>query len=246
MTPDTHNPSPAVPAAAREPEPRSTPDVEEIVAFLDCAERPSAAGYRAATALLQRHGSGRGALFLVLRGLERLEGSLTGFVLGLESILRTSTRPVVLGDPSGLAPLILASSERDRRIRPLPVPRQPGRVLIVNGSPSAGGLLATVLEAYGRACTLVHTGIDARAALAVEPFDLILLDLDLPGLQAYAVAGLLNSQRSPAVRIAVTGSDEVWNLETAVRYGLRRILSKPYSAAEIVALTAEAAASRGF
>jgi CheY-like chemotaxis protein len=242
MTPEIRDP--AIPGV-REPESRSSPDLEETVAFLECGGRTSAQGYSALTALLHGSAGNRGALFLIVRHLERIDGSLTGFVLGLESILRTSSRPILLGDPSGVAPLVLTCSERDRRIRPIRVYEGRGKMLIVNPSPAAGAILCAVLEAFGRTCTLVHTGIDARAAIAASDFDLVLLDLDLPGLQSYAVAELLKSRTSPPIQIAVTGNDEVWNLENSVRYGFRRILSKPYSVAELVSLADGAALKSG-
>jgi len=242
MTPDTRT---SAPAPAREPESRSTPDVEETVAFLDCADRNTSDTYRAATTLLHRQRAGRGPLFLIVRHLERIAGSLTGVVLGLEAILRASPRPVLLGDPSGLIPLVLASSDLDPRLRVLSVPPGSGPVLIVSPSESAGGLLGAVHEAFGRPCTIVHTGIDARAAVAAHRFDAVLLDLDLPGLQSYRVADALKARSSAVGPIALTGNDDVWNLETRVRYGFRRILSKPYSVAEMLVLVAGATAGRG-
>jgi CheY-like chemotaxis protein len=246
MIPDARGstPSPAAPSV-RDLESRVSTDVEELVVFLDCAGRKTSDAYRSATALVARSPAGRGPLFLILRHLERIDGPITGFVLGLEAILRTSTRPVLLGDPSGVAPLVLASSERDRRIRPLSLPAGPGKVLIVIPSSAAAGLLAAVLEAFGRTCAVVHTGIDARAAIAAERFDAVLLDLDMPGLQGYGVAELLRAQARTTVPVALTGNDDVWNLETLVRYGFRRILTKPYSVAETAGLVAGATAGRG-
>lgn len=111
-------------------------------------------------------------------------------------------------------------------------------MLVVNPIPAAGAILCAVLEAYGRTCTLVHTALDARAAIGASGFDLVLLDLDLPGLQSFAVAELLKSRPAPPIQIALTSSEEVWNLENSVHYGFRRILPKPYSVAEIVGLVA--------
>ena len=233
MTQETRDPAIST---VRELESRSSPDLEETVAFLECGGRTSAQCYRGVTALLNRSSGARGALFLIVRHLERIDGSLTGFVLGLESILRTSSRPVLLGDPSGVAPLVLTCSERDRRIRPIRAYEGRGSILLVNPSPAAGAILAAVLEAFGRTCSLVHTAIDARAAIAATEFDLVLLDLDLPGLQSYAVAELLKSRPRPPTQIAVTGNDDVWNHENSVRYGFRRILSKPYSVPELLGL----------
>jgi CheY-like chemotaxis protein len=106
--------------------------------------------------------------------------------------------------------------------------------LLVNPSPAAGSILRAVLEAFGRTCTLVHTALDATAAIDARTFDSVVLDLDLPGRQSYAVAEFLKSRPSPPIQIAVTHHDEVWNLENKVRFGFRRILSKPYSVAELL------------
>jgi CheY-like chemotaxis protein len=235
MTPETRDPAIS---KVRELETRSSPDFEETVAILECSGCTSAQAYRGVNALLNPTASNRGALFLIVRHLDRIEGSLTGFVLGLEAILRASSRPVLLGDPSGVAPLVLSCAEREPLIRPLRVSERRGRMLVVNPIPAAGAILCAVLEAYGRTCTLVHTALDARAAIGASGFDLVLLDLDLPGLQSFAVAELLKSRPAPPIQIALTSSEEVWNLENSVHYGFRRILPKPYSVAEIVGLVA--------
>ncbi|HVR87620.1 MAG TPA: response regulator [Planctomycetota bacterium] len=233
MTPKTQDQARLI---GRESDSGSSPDLEETVAFLECRGRTSAQGYQGLTALLHRSAGSARLLCLIVRDLDRIEGSLTGFVLGLESILRASSRPVLLGDPSGVAPLVLSFSERDRRIRPIRASGSRGKILMVHPSPAAASLLRAVLEAFGRTCTLVHTAQDARAAIAASPFDSVLLDLDLPGRQSYAVAELLKVLPTPPIQIGLTRRDEVWNLENTVRFGFRRILSKPYSVAELLSL----------
>jgi CheY-like chemotaxis protein len=236
--PDGGSPSEAATVPASEP--AWSPDLEEMVAWLDCEGSSPPRAFRAVEALLRSVGSRRGDLFLILRHLEKVDGSLTGFILGLEAILRHSPAPVILGDPSGVAPLVLSCLENDPRLRLAPRTERARRILIIDPSPAPAAILRTVLGMFGHACTLVHSAVDARRQVPFEAYDLVLLDLEFPKMQSFAIAQILVSQRSPAVLIGLTEREDVWNPENSRRYGFRRILSKPYSALEILEMASGA------
>src|SRR5215471_560725 len=130
QNPDAGSPSEAATVPASEP--AWSPDLEEMVAWLDCEGSSPSRAYRAVEALLRSVGSRRGDLFLILRHLERVDGSLTGFILGLEAILRHSPAPVILGDPSGVVPLVLSCLDNDPRLRLAPRTERPRRILIID------------------------------------------------------------------------------------------------------------------
>ncbi len=230
--PDGGSPS----EAATVPAPSWSPDLEEMVAWLDCEGTTSFHAYRAVEALLRSIEGRRGNLFLILRHLEKVDASLTGFILGLEAILRHSPAPVILGDPSGVVPLVLSCAEDDPRLRLAPRTERARRILIVDPSPASSVILRSVLGMFGHVCTLIHSAADARRQIPDEEHDLVLLDLEFPKLQSFAIAQHLASRRSPAMLIGLTEREDVWNPENSRRYGFRRILSKPYSTVEILEL----------
>ena len=215
-------------------QPASSPDLEEVVAWVECSGTSSRQVYRAVEALLRRVSGKRGDLFIILRHVERIDGSLTGFVLGLESILRHAHLPVILGDPSGVVELVLSAPAADPRLRLVPSARRPRRVLIADPSPDSPAILRTVLVMFGHACTHIQSPVEARQAIPYSDHDLVLLDLEFPRLQSFTIAHLVATQRSSATLVGLTEREDVWNPENSRRYGFRRILSKPYSAVEIL------------
>jgi CheY-like chemotaxis protein len=215
-------------------EPASSPDLEEVVAWVECGQTGTRQIYRVVEALLRRVAGKRGDLFLILRHVERVDGSLTGFVLGIESILRQAGMPVILGDPSGVVPLVLPCPTDEHRLRLIPSSRLRRRVLIADPSPDSPAILRTVLGMFGHECTHVQSPVDARRAVPDSDHDLVLLDLEFPRMQSFAIAQMLAARRTPPTLVGMTEREDVWNPENSRRYGFRRILSKPYSAVEIL------------
>lgn len=215
----------------------SSEDLVEAVAWLDCEGNPSAVLYRQVERLIQSAPAHKDVLFLILRRLERIEGSLTEFVGVLETILRTAPMQVVLGDPSGFVTLVLAYLDRDPQVRvfrPEPEQRDPQPALIVDSSKSSGELLGQVFSDFGRPSALAHTAADARKAITNLRFGLVLLDLDLPRMQSFDLAGLAKERQRGTTMVGMTAAEEPWAEENSARYGIRRIVPRPASILDLL------------
>ena len=82
------------------------------------------------------------------------------------------------------------------------------RVLIVDDEPLARGRLRRLLEREGvRDVEECRTGEQAVAALEADPFDLVLLDVQMPGMDGFAVVEAVGVERMP-VTVFVTAYDE--------------------------------------
>ncbi len=90
---------------------------------------------------------------------------------------------------------------------PEAAPQHVLRVLVVDDSQDAAWSLAVVLKLWGHECDVAHNGPAAIAAALASPFDLILLDIGLPGMSGYQVAERLrNEPLTPRpMLIALTG-----------------------------------------
>lgn len=215
----------------------SSTGLAEAVAWLECGGRSTAVLYREVEGLIQSAPAHQEGLFLILRHLDRVEGSLTGFIAVLETILRTSPVQVVLGDPSGYVTLVLAYLDREpqfRVFRPDPELRDPRPALIVEPARPAAELLGKVLGTFGRPCMLAHAAVDARKALGHDSYGLVLLDLDLPRMQSFGIAELVKARQPSATIVGITSAEEPWAPENSARYGIRRILAKPASILELL------------
>ena len=84
-----------------------------------------------------------------------------------------------------------------------------GRVLVVDDDPDIAEFLVQLLSNSGSQVTISRNGLDALDAVAIEPPDLVLLDLGLPGLNGLEVCRKLKAD--PITRLVpiliLTGSE---------------------------------------
>jgi len=118
------------------------------------------------------------------------------------------------------------------------------RILIIEDESELARHVSRALTRNGH---LVSTSADGgeglRAALAAAP-DLIVLDLNLPGLDGLAVLAALRAASSPARVIILTARSEVEHRVKGLKAGADDYLAKPFSLDELVARV-EAMGRRG-
>lgn len=117
------------------------------------------------------------------------------------------------------------------------------RVLIVDDNEDAATLLAEALELRG--CE-VKVAFDAAAALrlaSVGTFDLALLDIGLPVMDGYELAGRLRELGHHAPLLALTGYGQPSDTQRAMDAGFQRHLVKPVDLAELDGLAERLSAS---
>src|SRR5437868_13655868 len=66
-------------------------------------------------------------------------------------------------------------------------------ILVVDDDPFIGSLLLRGLEPEGFRVRVVHDGLEALDQVRLQPPDLILLDIDLPGMQGDDICRRLKS-----------------------------------------------------
>jgi len=121
------------------------------------------------------------------------------------------------------------------------------RVLLVEDNPDACATLADILTTQGHDVTCAQDG-HAGLALALDrPWDVIVCDIGLPGLDGFALMGRLRTQqkdgREPDRRpyaIALTGYGQPDDEARGLAAGFDRYLVKPVGAQALLALVAEA------
>jgi two-component system, OmpR family, KDP operon response regulator KdpE len=108
------------------------------------------------------------------------------------------------------------------------------RVLVVDDEPQICRALRLVLRANGYDVSEVGTGEGALDALAVQPFDLMILDLMLPDMDGVEVCRRLREwSRLPVVVLSAHGEEEV--KVRALDEGADDYVTKPFSAPELLA-----------
>ena len=115
-----------------------------------------------------------------------------------------------------------------------------GRILIVEDEDIVRQLLSGLLSEEGYAVDAVGSGEEALKALDRELYDLVLLDLNLPGMQGMSVLGAAPALQTDAHFIVMTAFGSVDNAVEAMKLGAYDFVAKPFRTEELL-LTLERA-----
>ena len=113
-------------------------------------------------------------------------------------------------------------------------PAQAPGVLVVDDDPQIGELLGGYLGTRGFRVGTAANGAQMRERLQREPFDLVLLDLGLPGEDGLHLTGWLREHWHGAI-IIVTGRGEAVDRVVGLELGADDYVAKPFDLREILA-----------
>ncbi|HEV8662643.1 MAG TPA: HD domain-containing phosphohydrolase [Candidatus Methylomirabilis sp.] len=116
-------------------------------------------------------------------------------------------------------------------------PEPAGRILVVDDNLQARELLRAALTAEGYAVTLAEGGEEALAKVAEEVPELILLDINMPGLNGYEVCGRLKGTEATRLIpiIFLTSMSDLEDKLRGIEVGADDFLTKPFRKVELLA-----------
>jgi two-component system nitrogen regulation response regulator NtrX len=117
------------------------------------------------------------------------------------------------------------------------------KILIIDDEASIRSTLSNILSDEGHRTTLCESGEEGIAQFAREEFDLIILDLWLPGIDGLAVLERLKTAGAPPI-IVISGHGNVDAAVRATRLGAYDFLEKPLSLERILLTVNHALADR--
>jgi two-component system, OmpR family, response regulator len=109
------------------------------------------------------------------------------------------------------------------------------RVLVVEDEPKMATLVARGLREEGHAADVAARGEDALWMANAAPYDAIVLDVMLPGLDGFATCRQLREQGVWAPVLMLTARDAVGDRVDGLDAGADDYLLKPFSFAELLA-----------
>jgi len=109
------------------------------------------------------------------------------------------------------------------------------RILLVEDDPSLGDGLSIGLRQVGHAVDWVRDGVAADLALKTEEFDLLVLDLGLPGLEGMTVLQRLRGRGQALPVLILTARDATHVKVQALDAGADDYLVKPIDLDELAA-----------
>ena len=111
---------------------------------------------------------------------------------------------------------------------------QRSKLLVVDDEPGVRTSLEGILEQEGHLVTTAASGEEALAAMDRDVFDLILVDLKMPGMDGLEVMAAAKGIMPDTVVIILTAYGTVDSAIDALRQGAHDYLLKPCSVQEIV------------
>jgi DNA-binding response OmpR family regulator len=109
------------------------------------------------------------------------------------------------------------------------------RILIVDDELRLSRHVSTALIEAGHDPVSVHDGETALGAAMETAFDLIVLDVGLPGLDGFQVLRKLRAQKNSARVLMLTARGELNDRLTGLQLGADDYLPKPFAMQELVA-----------
>jgi DNA-binding response OmpR family regulator len=110
---------------------------------------------------------------------------------------------------------------------------RPLRILIVEDETAIAGAVKTALTADGHAADVVGDGRLALDWAEAYTYDLVILDVILPGLDGFATCSALRSRGSSSAILMLTALDDVQDRITGLDRGADDYLAKPFSMDEL-------------
>jgi two-component system OmpR family response regulator len=109
------------------------------------------------------------------------------------------------------------------------------RVLVVEDEPKMAALVARALREEGHAADLAQRGEDALTMAQLAPYDAIVLDVMLPGIDGFETVRRLRERKTWTPVLMLTARDAVADRVGALDGGADDYLTKPFSFAELLA-----------
>ena len=104
------------------------------------------------------------------------------------------------------------------------------RILVVDDDDAVRGVVKAVLERAGYQIVTASNGPDAIALVRAQAVDLVLLDIEMPGMNGFDVCGLLRAD--PVLRaipvMMMTGRPIIGVLEKVQAVGAVEFIPKPF------------------
>jgi DNA-binding response OmpR family regulator len=107
------------------------------------------------------------------------------------------------------------------------------KILIVDDEPAIRSFLSDALSGQGRQVATADSGEEALAQVAVDEYDLVMLDLKMRGMGGMAVLGELRAQWPDTAVIVLTAHASLETAVEALRRGADDYLLKPSGIVEL-------------
>jgi DNA-binding response OmpR family regulator len=109
------------------------------------------------------------------------------------------------------------------------------RVLVIEDEPRLARHITTALMRHNHEASTQYDGAEGLRAALLDSPDLMVLDLNLPGLDGFSVLARLREAQCPARVLILTARGQVEDRVKGLKAGADDYLAKPFSMDELIA-----------
>lgn len=109
------------------------------------------------------------------------------------------------------------------------------RVLVVEDEKKTASFIRKALQSEGYAVDMLHDGAEALVAVGNAPFDVVVLDVMLPGRDGLSVVRQMRERRIATPVLLLTARGEVSEKVEGLNAGADDYLPKPFALEELIA-----------
>ncbi|OGQ92527.1 MAG: two-component system response regulator [Deltaproteobacteria bacterium RIFOXYC2_FULL_48_10] len=106
-------------------------------------------------------------------------------------------------------------------------------ILVVDDEPMIRDLLEQTLQKTGHACSFADNGETALEKIKTAPYDVVVTDIDMPGMDGIELAKIIKSDFSADV-IVMTGQIRSYQYDEIISLGASDFVEKPFSPREMI------------
>ena len=108
------------------------------------------------------------------------------------------------------------------------------RVLVVEDMPRYANRIAEGLRDQGMAVDVAYDGLEAASKVNLNPYDVVLLDRDLPGIHGDQLCQIITHSEDPPMILMLTAAGDPADRVTGLALGADDYLPKPFHFPELV------------
>ena len=123
------------------------------------------------------------------------------------------------------------------------MPRNCRRILVVDDEKAMGMVLSTILSVLGFEVEVATNGQEGLLLFLERPFDLVMTDLQMPGIDGWTLARHIKDKSSRTPIVLITGDDKVDVTERLKKSCIDHAIFKPFLVEDIQATVQRALAS---
>lgn len=112
--------------------------------------------------------------------------------------------------------------------------KEPARILVIDDEGTIRAFVSDVLKEKGYEVDQAVTGEEGVSLLGTKPYDLALVDLQLPGMDGMSVVRQAKAKRVDSAFVIMTGHSSVESAIEALREGVADFLPKPFGPKELL------------